>query len=70
MHIYKCHFGIEHTGAHLFPRLTRWGRLEFEDVVSETTNEIGWGALLCLEKIHGVTAEGGYMDDAHDGAGC
>jgi hypothetical protein len=61
---------MEHTGAHLLPRLAGWGRLEFEDVVSETTNEVGWGALPCLKKVHGVTGEGGYMDDAHDGAGC
>jgi hypothetical protein len=62
-------FGIEHTGVYLLPRLAWWGRLEFEDVVSETTNKIGWGALPCLEKVHGVTVEGGYMYDAHDGAG-
>jgi hypothetical protein len=49
------------TGAHLFPRLTWRGRLEFEDVVSQATSEIGWGARLCLEKIHGVTTGEGEV---------
>jgi hypothetical protein len=49
-------FGVD--VAHLFPRLTRRGRLEFEDVVSQAAHEIGRRALLRLEKVHGVGAAG------------
>lgn len=54
---------IERVGPHLFPRLTGRGRLEFEDVVSQAAYEIGRRALLCLEKVHGVTAGGGKKED-------
>lgn len=54
-----CHRAFRR--AYLFPRLARWGRLELEDVISETTNEIGWGALLCFEKVHGVTMRDRWM---------
>jgi hypothetical protein len=59
--IYKRYFDTNRTGAHLFPRLTWRGRFESEDVVSQATSEIGRGARLCLEKIHGVTTGGGGM---------
>ena len=60
---------FERVGAHLFPRLTGRGRLEFKDVVSQAAHEIGRRALLRLEKVHGVAATGGRQSDgdAHEG---
>lgn len=54
---------IEWVRAHLFPRLTGRGRLEFEDVVSQATHQISRRPLLCLEKVHGVAIGGGKKED-------